>query len=107
MYNTLVKTEADQRTINKAIDAIIDELISGINLTEWGSEIEPAVDSGAVDNVVHPDDVPDDVIIEPNLTGQHFVNASGGNMICYGSYMMVFKTKDGEQVPCPTKGIQR
>ena len=63
-------------------------------MTEWDSEIEPAraimmaassnkliapaLHSGAIDNVVHPDDVPDDVIVEPNLTGQHFVNASGG-----------------------------
>ena len=34
--------------------------------------IRPAMDSGAVDHVIHPRELPDDAVIVPNTSGKHF-----------------------------------
>jgi len=34
--------------------------------------VRPAMDSGACDNVIDPDDLPDDCVIVPNTSGKHF-----------------------------------
>jgi hypothetical protein len=38
--------------------------------------IRPAMDSGAVRNVIHPDKLPRDAQPKPNDTGRHFVGAN-------------------------------
>ena len=46
--------------------------------------IKPAIDSGAVDNVIHPRDLPADSEPEPNLTGKHYVGPKGERIDKYG-----------------------
>ena len=38
--------------------------------------IRPAMDSGAVDHVIHPRELPDDASIVPNTSGKHFRGAN-------------------------------
>ena len=40
--------------------------------TESSTRIRVAMDSAAVDNVIHPDELPGDMEYEPNTSGQHF-----------------------------------
>ena len=49
--------------------------------------IEVAMDSGSVDHVMHPDELPEDVVCEPNTTGRHFkgAGASGSHITNFGS----------------------
>ena len=35
-------------------------------------EIKVALDSGAVDSVIHPDELPPSAVCSPNTTGKHF-----------------------------------
>ncbi len=48
-------------------------------------KIQVAMDSAAVDNVVHPSFLPGDAEPAPNRTGRHFVGAQGGHIEKYGS----------------------
>ena len=48
-------------------------------------KIQVAMDSAAVDNVVHPNSLPGDAEPAPNRTGRHFVGAQGGHIEKYGS----------------------
>ncbi len=48
-------------------------------------KVQVAMDSAAVDNVVHPRDLPGDAEPTPNRTGRHFVGAQGGHIEKYGS----------------------
>ena len=47
--------------------------------------IRVAMDSAAVANVIHPDELPDDVDFEPNLTNEHFVGANDSTIERYGT----------------------
>ena len=49
--------------------------------------IEVAMDSGSVDHVMHPDELPEGVVFEPNTTGRHFkgAGASGSHITNFGS----------------------
>ena len=55
--------------------------------------IEVAMDSGSVDHVMHPDELPEDVVCEPNTTGRHFkgAGASGSHITNFGSARTRFK----------------
>jgi hypothetical protein len=47
--------------------------------------IRPAVDSGAVKNVIHPKELPLDAEPQPNTSGSHFVGANHARIERYGS----------------------
>ena len=47
-------------------------------------KVQVAMDSGSVDNVVHPDDLPADVIPPGNDDGTHFSGANGSTIKKYG-----------------------
>ncbi len=47
--------------------------------------IRPAVDSGAVRNVIHPKELPADAEPVPNTSGSHFVGANHARIERYGS----------------------
>ena len=55
--------------------------------------IEVAMDSGSVDHVMHPDELPEDIVFEPNTTGRHFkgAGASGSHITNFGSARTRFK----------------
>ena len=44
-------------------------------------KITVAVDSGSVDNVINPGEVPDGVKVTPNAQGNHFVGANAGKCV--------------------------
>ena len=55
-----------------------------------------AMDSAAVDNVVHPDDLPGGVEVKENTTGEHFVGAGGGRIKRFGSCRTLLKGSHGK-----------
>ncbi len=95
-----VQRQADkdnERTTNGNINTLEneeeDELIA--TATEKVT-IRPAVDSGAVANVVHPKDLPADVEVEPNETDSHFVGAGGSRIRKFGRCRTRLKTQHGD-----------
>ena len=70
---------------------------------DYSTEMEAAMDSGAVDNVVHPKHMPKDVQIEVNNTNQHFSDASGGVIIRHGKALVKLKDAEGNEMLCPTQ----
>ncbi len=53
--------------------------------TESSTRIRVAMDSAAVDNVIHPDELPGDMEYEPNTSGQHFRGANNAHIENFGS----------------------
>ncbi len=59
-------------------------------------KIKPAIDSGAVANVVHPAELPDGVEVVPNDTGTHFTGAGGGRIKRFGSCVTKLSSEHGD-----------
>ena len=57
--------------------------------------IRPAVDSGAVRNVINPKELPDDAIIKPNTTGKHFRGANNSVIEYYGDVDTILDSDKG------------
>ena len=57
--------------------------INEVAMEAW--EIKVALDSGAVDSVIHPDELPPSVVCSPNTTGRHFTGANNSHIENYGS----------------------
>ena len=53
------------------------------------------MDSGAVDHVIHPRELPDDAIIVPNTTGKHFKGANDSVIEKYGSCDTILEGSEG------------
>ncbi len=97
--SSLKKDDANGNELRRALHQaqhMADEAIAeAINvLTEEPDEIfaatekvviRPAVDSGAVRNVIHPKELPADVEPVPNTSGSHFVGANHARIERYGS----------------------
>ena len=58
--------------------------------------VQVAMDSGAVDNVVNPDDLPSSVTPSGNPSGRHFVGAHGSEIKKYGCGNTLCKGGQGD-----------
>ena len=58
--------------------------------------IRPAMDSGAVANVIHPKELPDDAVVKPNTTGKHFRGANNSVIENYGDAETILESQTGE-----------
>ena len=58
--------------------------------------IRPAMDSGAVANVIHPKELPDDAVVKPNTSGRHFRGANNSVIENYGDVDTPLGTPAGE-----------
>ncbi len=58
--------------------------------------IKAAMDSGAVANVVHPEDLPCDAEPTPNLSSKHFVGASNSRIERFGQCLTTLNGQYGE-----------
>ncbi len=61
--------------------------------------IRAAMDSGSVDNVIHPQELPCDADPVPNTTGKHFVGANNSKIQKFGHCKTRLKSQHG-QVGC-------
>ncbi len=59
-----------------------------------------AIDSGAVANVVNPENVPKCVQIAPNTTGKHFRGANDSVIEKFGSCTTLMRDESGREVGC-------
>ena len=64
--------------------------------TESSRRIRVAMDSAAVDNVIHPDELPEDMEYEPNTSGQHFRGANNAHIENFGSCRTRLTTACGD-----------
>ena len=58
-------------------------------------KVKAAMDSAACDNVIGPEDLPEDAEYEPNETGKHFVGANDSHIERYGACNTVMKSQHG------------
>ena len=63
----------------------------------WRGDVA-AVDSGSVDNVMHPADVPQGTKILPNKEDRHFVGANNSRIEHYGSCVTTTAGANGAEV---------
>ena len=71
-------------------DSYIQEVIKAAVIHE--RKIKVAIDSGSVDNVVHPDDLPDNIHVEPNAPGtKHFKGANDSHIERFGQISTILK----------------
>ncbi len=68
--------------MNMLVDEEEEELLGNIRERV---RIRPAIDSGAVANVLHPKDLPADAEPKPITSGRHFVGANSSKIEKYGS----------------------
>ena len=54
------------------------------------------MDSAAVDNVIHPRALPEDIDYEPNDTGKHFVGSNDAHIERYGTCQTVLTSDKGD-----------
>ena len=60
------------------------------------AKIPVAMDSGSCDNVIHPDDPPEDIVIVPDPPGtKHFKGANDSHIERYGTIATTLK-QDGK-----------
>ncbi len=64
--------------------------------TESSRRIRVAMDSAAVDNVIHPDELPENMEYEPNTTGQHFRGANNAHIENFGSCRTLLTSTCGD-----------
>ena len=57
-------------------------------------KLRVAMDSAAVDHVIHPRDLPADVEYVPNTTGRHFIGANDAQIEKHGSCTTVLRSTD-------------
>ena len=58
-------------------------------------KVKVAVDSGAVDNVIHPKELPADARPQPNTIGKHFAGPKGEQVEKFGSCDTRLETEHG------------
>ena len=67
-----------------------------IGATTQEAKIPVAMDSGSCDNVIHPDDLPEDIVIVPDPPGtKHFKGANDSHIERYGTIATTLK-QDGK-----------
>ena len=74
-----------------------DDLIGN---TDEVVEVDVAMDSGAVDNVIHAAGLPTSVSIEPNTSGRHFQGPGGERIKNHGTCVTTLTDEQGRQVGC-------
>ena len=99
--------QAQRDAVREAVESVIASSEHGINMikceeedeviamTEQEVTVTVAMDSGSVDNVIHPREAPEDVEPEPNLTDKHFVGANNSRIHKYGSCKTKLKSRHG------------
>ena len=86
-FNALDHTQW-YRDSRHGVYCILDDDDNGNDLIATAVErvrIRPAMDSGAVDHVIHPRELPDDAIIVPNTSGKNYRGANDTVIERYGS----------------------
>jgi hypothetical protein len=79
-----------------------DDTMVGVVATNHEVEIEVLFDTGAVGNVLSPEDVPGNATMTPNATGRNFTGAGGETIINHGTIDTLCTGEKG-QVGCQWK----
>ena len=78
-----------------SLNMITEETTGGMLGSVTQVRVRPAMDSGACDNVIDPEDLPDDCVIVPNTTGKHFRGANDSVIENYGDVETILESDLG------------
>ena len=81
---------------------VANEIIAAVKI-DHSVEAEFAADSGAVDHVVCPADMPQDAEIEVNQSNHHYSDASGGIIKRHGKATVLLTDQKGRKMLCQTQ----
>ena len=105
LTSCLTKPTGEMNCLNHCVvegeDSMEEQIIGSV--VDTSVDIAPVIDSGAVDNVVHPQYMPKDAEIEANRTNHHYSNASGGVIIRHGHAYTILTDENGQHMICPTQ----
>ena len=90
-----LEAEAQQATDQASVLIIEEEDEGMIGAATEEVTIRAAADSGAVDNVIHPSELPCDASPEPNTTGRHFVGANNARIEKFGTCKTKLESEHG------------
>ncbi len=77
----------------------VEDLIAAAEC-DASTEVEVAVDSGSVANVIRKGDVPAGAAMIPNDTEHDFVDAQGGSIKNHGTVKTIMVDANGKQIGC-------
>ncbi len=90
-----LEAEAQQATDQASVLIIEEEDEGMIGAATEEVTIRAAADSAAVDNVIHPSELPCDASPEPNTTGRHFVGANNARIEKFGTCKTKLESEHG------------
>ncbi len=102
LYGYEVPAHEKMPTVLEEIDILEYEEVEGelIANTEETVAVKVAMDSGAVDNVLNPEDLPNTVKTEPNTTGRHFVGPAGERITNHGTCKTMITDDEQRTMAC-------
>ena len=86
---------SSSKSASMGLNCVLDEDEDLIAAATEVVTIRAAMDSGSVANVIHPAEIPCDVVPTPNLTGKHFVGANNSSIERYGKCRTMMTGKHG------------
>ena len=95
---SMLKSEGKLQCVTREEDTEGDERVIGATTTT--TTIRVAADSGSVDNVVHPGELPDGITVVKNNEGNHFVGANNSRIENFGTCTTTLESKAGSEVEC-------
>ena len=93
MKQSIREAERTMRSISCIELAEPEELLAS---TSESTKIRVAMDSAAVNNVIHPEELPQSVEYTPNTTGKHFVGANNAHIENFGACTTLLTSKHGD-----------
>ena len=81
---------------SNSINVLYDPEEEMIGATTEIVTVRPALDSGSVDNVIHPKELPSDANTTPNNTDSHFVGANNSRIEKFGTCDTSLESKCGK-----------
>ena len=96
-YLKKINAEADAR---KEVMCTVYEAPAEINSAEQVKRMRVAADSGAVDHIANPKDIPGNAVLKQptGRKARNFVDASGGSIKNHGEATIALKTKEGKLI---------
>ena len=93
MKQSIREAESIMRSISCIELAEQEELLAN---TSESTKIRVAMDSAAVNNVIHPEELPQSVEYTPNEIGKHFVGANNAHIENFGACQTLLTSKHGD-----------
>ena len=95
-----VDRDCTKQRVNLLEHEVAADGMLGAAVEEEKIDVKVAMDSGAVDNVIGKDDIPNCTEIDPNRSGRHFVGASGDRITNHGTCKTMMHDNASRRIGC-------